>query len=112
MTVRLYLDCHLDHHLLPWPQVQKLGAARPRTLQEASEISGVTPAGLTALLVALREYDRRKAAMSHQALGAGIQAVMKVGTEGYDEAMPFDRGAEKRRRRALAKVAAVAESKE
>ena len=38
-------------------EAQKLGAARPRTLQEASEISGVTPAALLALLNALRKQD-------------------------------------------------------
>ena len=38
-------------------EVQKLTAARPQTLQEASEISGVTPNGIAALLVALRNAN-------------------------------------------------------
>ena len=41
---------------------QKLSQARPRTLQEASEISGVTPHGLTRILFALRAYDGAAAA--------------------------------------------------
>ena len=44
-------------HALSTEEVQKLSDARPRTLREASEISGVTPHAIGSLLVALRDYD-------------------------------------------------------
>ena len=47
---------------LPVSQVEKLSAARPRTLLEASEIDGVTPASLQFLLRAVTELRRGAAA--------------------------------------------------
>ena len=38
-------------------EAQKLSAVRPRTLKEASDISGITPSALAALVVALRKSD-------------------------------------------------------
>lgn len=73
-------------------EVQKLRAVRPRTLQEASEISGVTPGALASMLIALRDYDRQ-ATMTANATG-GMQQL---------EAKPLAPAAvEKQRRRALA----------
>ena len=59
-SVARQLPEDLDYHALTAlsnEEAQKLSAARPRTLQEASEISGVTPSALAALLIALRAYD-------------------------------------------------------
>ena len=67
------LPYDLDYHALTalsTEEAQKLSEVRPRTLQEASEISGVTPAGLAAVLIALQrlsapnESDSRQSAAS------------------------------------------------
>jgi tRNA uridine 5-carboxymethylaminomethyl modification enzyme len=63
----------LDYARIPTlsnEEVQKLTEARPRTLQEASEISGVTPHGIGRLLLALREYDNERAASRDAARSA------------------------------------------
>lgn len=73
---------------------QKLSQARPRTLQEASEISGVTPHGLTRILFALRAYD-----------GAAAAAGSTAG-ERTDAERGHGRVREKQRRKALASDAA------
>ena len=41
-------------------EVEKLSAVRPRTLHEASEISGITPNGLSVLWSELRQRDRQR----------------------------------------------------
>ena len=66
----------LDYHALTAlsnEEVQKLSAARPRTLQEASQISGVTPSGLAALLIALREHTAAQAEPKQRAVSAEKQ---------------------------------------
>jgi tRNA uridine 5-carboxymethylaminomethyl modification enzyme len=55
-------------------EVQKLTEARPRTLQEASEISGVTPHGIGRLLFALREYDNERAAARNESARSAAAA--------------------------------------
>ena len=52
-------------------EVQKLTEARPRTLLEASEISGVTPHGISRVLIALRAYDDAKRAEQRDADAGG-----------------------------------------
>jgi tRNA uridine 5-carboxymethylaminomethyl modification enzyme len=42
--------------------VERLNAARPETLDQASRVSGITPAALSALYVAAGRADRRFAA--------------------------------------------------
>ena len=73
-------------------EVQKLSEARPRTLQEASEISGITPHAIGCLLVALRsassdaedagsaerraaEKQRRRVLVREASTTAGVAAV-------------------------------------
>ena len=51
-------------------EIEKLSAARPRTLQEASEISGVTPYALTAILSLLRAMDAEAARQKANEPGA------------------------------------------
>ena len=46
-------------------EVEKLTAARPRTLHEASEISGITPNALSSVLQALRSRDKQQPRPAH-----------------------------------------------
>jgi tRNA uridine 5-carboxymethylaminomethyl modification enzyme len=60
----LVLDPALDYDTVPGLSVevrQRLGRARPATLGQAARIEGVTPAALTALVLALRGPRRREA---------------------------------------------------
>ena len=81
----------LDYHALTAlsnEEAQKLSEVRPRTLQEASAISGVTPAGLAAVLIALQRHSAPNESDSWQSAAS----------------------AEKQRRKATARAAARAQS--
>ncbi len=61
----LVLPATLDYRAVPGlsaEAVQKLSAARPMTLGQASRIDGLTPAGLGALLAFVRRGDLRRSA--------------------------------------------------
>jgi tRNA uridine 5-carboxymethylaminomethyl modification enzyme len=60
----LALPADLDYsaiHGLSTEIRQKLGAARPRTIGQAAQIDGVTPAALTLLAARIRQADRKPA---------------------------------------------------
>ena len=64
-------------------EVEKLSRARPRTLQEASEISGVTPHAIGCLLVALRDHDARaRQARRREAQASARDAAAGAGGDG------------------------------